>query len=339
MDSYNSFPSNFNDIFSIQKIGDYNNFQNDFFSKPSNYDQDYFPMEKVKNESIFQFGINDSIEKNNPFNITFAEKSTDFISKINNSSEKLNEIKDNKKIEENSFNQFKEKNQNLTGKKTKRNDIEKKNFGRKKKDSDEKGSHTKNNDDNIITKIKIILINSILDLLNKSFIYFNPDPKPFLKSALEKNKYKSIKKDINLKLLKTKIKDIFNNEISSKYTIKDINSNKILIKKIYEEEKETNIIKILELTFGDFLNIFRETISTELQEKISHIEKINENFRCLPYYLNKIMEEKSNRESEGNMKSYIDKIKYLSINFEKWFYKKSEKKSKSNNEKNIIVLI
>ena len=328
MDLYNSFSSNFDDSY----------YQNGIFTKPSNYNQDY--NEILKND-MYKFEINYPLEENTPFNNIFEEKSTGFISKINNHIEKINEIKDNKNIEENSFTEFKKEiNQNLTRKKTKRDGIEKRKCGRKKKDSDEKGTHTKNYDDNIIAKIKTILMNSILDLLNKSFIYFNPDHKPFLKFALEKNKYKSIKKDINLKLLKTKIKDILNIEVSSKYTIKDKNYNKILIKKIYDEGKETNIIKILELTFGDLLNIFSEseTISDELQEKISHIEKINENFRRLPYYLNKIKED-NNRESEEDMKAHIDRIKYLSINFEKWFNEKIAKKNKSENAQNIIVLI
>ena len=129
MDPYNSF--DFDDSYS----------QNDIFAKHSNYNQEYFTNEIEKNGPIFKFGINDPLEENYPFNIIPEGISTDFISKMNNHPEKINEIKDNKKIEESSFSKFKkEKNQNLTGKKTKRDDIEKRNCGRKKKDSDEKGT-------------------------------------------------------------------------------------------------------------------------------------------------------------------------------------------------------
>ena len=208
----------------------------------------------------------------------------------------------------------------MTGKKTKRDDREKNNFGSKKKDK--KRNHTKQDDDNIIIKIKVKLFNSILDLLNKSFIYFNPYHKPFLKLSLEKNKYKSIKKDINLKLLNTKLREIFYNDINSR--------NTTTVKKIYEEEKETNIIRILELTFGELLNVFRRTISIELQEKISHIKNISDNFKCLPYYLNEILEKNDNIESKENIKSYVDKFKDLCIDFENWFYKKRAKKTKND---------
>ena len=51
--------------------------------------------------------------------------------------------------------------------------IEKKKCGRKVKESSDIGDHTKNSDDNMITKIKIFIMNSILVLLNNSFIHLN----------------------------------------------------------------------------------------------------------------------------------------------------------------------
>ena len=105
-----------------------------------------------------------------------------------------------------------------------------------------------------------------------------------------------------------------------------------LINKIYEENVETNVIQILELTFGDLLNIFRETITNELQEKIRLINYIKENFKCLPYFLEKIIaDEKANGEIEDNINVYVDKIKELSMNYEKWFNKKRTRKTKNDN--------
>ena len=228
------------------------------------------------------------------------------------------------------------RNQNLIGKKTVREDIKEKNRGRKKKSSNEVGTHTKYSADNIIIKIKITILNSIKDLLNSSFIYLNSNQKQFLK--LVKGKNKSIKREDNLELISSKIKDIFSEDISSKYSANDKNHNLVLIQKIYEERKETDIIQILELTFGDLLNIFRGTISPELENKISHINYIKEKFRCLPDYLEKIIsEEKKNGETEDNIKAYVDKIKDLCMNFEDWFNRKRIRKSKKEDE--VIIAI
>ena len=210
------------------------------------------------------------------------------------------------------------RNQNLIGKKTAREDIKEKNRGRKKKSSNEVGTHTKYSADNIIIKIKITILNSIKDLLNSSFIYLNSNQKQFLK--LVKGKNKSIKREDNLELLSSKIKDIFSEDISSKYSANDKNHNLVLIQKIYEERKETDIIQILELTFGELLNIFRGTISNELQKKISSIKYFKEKFRCLTDFIEKVKYEESKKgETEENIKEYINKIKDLSMNYEEWF--------------------
>ena len=261
-------------------------------------------------------------------NIPFEEKSTGFNSKIIKLQEKTNEIKKDAKNEENFDIQLKKKKRkNFTENKTKRDDIKNLNRGRKKKDDDEIGKHTKYSEDNIILKIKVYIINSAKDLLNASFIYYYIDHKSFLKLSLEKSKYKSVKKDFNVGLLKTKLKTIFFNDISTKYKKNaDINNNKLLIEKIYEEKKETDIIKILELTFEELLNIFRRTISSELQEKINHIKNFDKNFR----YLTDLIEEEN---IKGESEDYTNQIKYLTNCFENWFNDKKARRNKNDNKK------
>ena len=300
-------------------------YQNDILNESQNYFGDSSIEERI-NEHSGRFGINSPSNKNINilYNLNNEQQSTGFNSKINNFSEIINQNKIVKK------NPIKEgENQNLIGKKTKRDNKDEKEFGRKKKGSAQVKFHTKYNDDNIITKIKIFILNSARDLLNSSFIYFNQ--KLFLKIA--KIKYQSIKKDIILKLLSTKLKNIFSDNISLKYsTINNKNYNMDLINKIYEENVETNVIQILELTFGDLLNIFRGTISNELQEKIRFINNIKENFKCLPYFLEKIIaDEKANDEIEDNINVYVNKIKKLSMNYEEWFNKKRTRKTKNDN--------
>ena len=320
-------------MYSPNSWGIYSNSVNlkDDESQHNYYDQNSFLNEKVENENIGKFRLNDPpLENDNMINnnIPFEEKSTGFNSKIIKLQEKTNEIKKDAKNEENFDIQLKKKKRkNFTENKTKRDDIKNLNRGRKKKDDDEIGKHTKYSEDNIILKIKVYIINSAKDLLNASFIYYYIDHKSFLKLSLEKSKYKSVKKDFNVGLLKTKLKTIFFNDISTKYKKNaDINNNKLLIEKIYEEKKETDIIKILELTFEELLNIFRRTISSELQEKINHIKNFDKNFR----YLTDLIEEEN---IKGESEDYTNQIKYLTNCFENWFNDKKARRNKNDNKK------
>ena len=192
-----------------------------------------------------------------------------------------------------------------------------------------KGIHSKYKEDNMIIKIKTFLFNSILFLINNSFIYNyqndslnNPSQNyRFLKIDGDKNYV--INKEVNLLLLNTKIKDLFNENISNKYKIFNGNSNKELIKKIYEEYKETNVINILDLTYGEFLNIFRGTISSELENKMNCIQNIKEKFFNMKDFLNKIEREEIKKgEPDEKIKGYLEKLEDLCLNFENWFQAK-----------------
>ena len=89
----------------------------------------------------------------------------------------------------------------------------------------------------------------------------------------------NLKKDFNLKLLDTTIKDLYeNSQISTKYRRQILDSsdkNRCLIKIIYKEKRETDTINILNLTFRELFNIFRRKIKNiddmELEKKISEI--------------------------------------------------------------------
>ena len=200
-----------------------------------------------------------------------------------------------------------------------------------------KGIHSKFKEDNMILKIKNFLFNSILFSLNNSLIYnyqndrlINPKLKfQFLKIDCDKNY--AIDKDTNLNLLKTKVKDLLNENISEKYKIINKNNNKELIKKIYEEKKEINVINILELTYGEFLDMFRGTNSSELKNKM--LQNIKE--KCnMEIFLEKIRRQEIGKgEPTEKVKWYLERLKDLCLNFEKWFENKkgrSRKKSIGN---------
>ena len=219
--------------------------------------------------------------------------------------------------------------QNTRERQNENNQVLKK-FGRKNKKSFEEGTHTKNSEDNMITKIKIAIINAILFLLNNSFIhkdFSTGTSQKFLK--IESCIYKTIKKDVNLEILDLTIRELLSKNISTKYYTKDNNHNIELIKKIYEEKIETNIINILNLTFRDFLNLFRLKISKELEKKISVIENIKEKFMNITVFIEKIkQQEEENGETDEKINKYINGLVDLCDHYEDWFNNKKGRERK-----------
>ena len=169
---------------------------------------------------------------------------------------------------------------------------ENKKIGRRLKDEfyENEAKHNKYSEDNIITKLKTAIFKYILNHLNQS---------------LEFTKYKfyplnvklstCLKKDFNVKLLERTIYDIYSKEDVNKNYINGNDSNKKLIKKIYEQKIEKKTINILNMKFIDVLNHIRE--------------KDMENF------LKKI--ENKNRGKSND--SFMEDVKFLLLNYERWF--------------------
>ena len=209
---------------------------------------------------------------------------------------------------------------------------------KKKKDKDQglSGKHTKNSEDNKIRKIKSNFWKNLYLFINSSFIQKNE----FLK--LEKKVTERLKKDFNEKLFKMRIKDIyFNYKISDKYVIYDKDSNKKLINKIYKEQKETAVIKILNLTYLEAFDIFRRNIkeekdiSRELKSKIKGTNFLDnkrfKDFDC--FIMEKIRRgEENNKSKNGKIEVYINDLTRLCLHFEEWFGDKIAR-NKSNNGK------
>ena len=126
-----------------------------------------------------------------------------------------------------------------------------------------------------------------------------------------------------------KIKDILSKHpISTKYSTFDRFENKRIIEKIYRENKEINVIKILELTFEELLIIYRRSLKDPedmkkfegIKAKIEGLDLENENKYNDFGYLIKRLEK--NHEEE-----YIEKIKTLCLGYENWFNKRIGRKS------------
>ena len=184
-----------------------------------------------------------------------------------------------------------------------------KNKGRHKKNDirNDENKHDKFSEDNLMRKIKTEIFSTILNVLNKSL---KDRSQKFFK--LEPKLNESMKKDFNEKLMNQKIKEIYiNNEISKRYkTETNCNNNINLIKKIYEEKKEIDTIKILETKYIDY---------------VTYLQKYE-----MGNFLRKIRN-KEIKNPDLDVDRYINSLKSMFLNYAKWFNDKKGRKSKNNN--------
>ena len=167
--------------------------------------------------------------------------------------------------------------------------------GRKRKDEadDITYEHNKYTDDNIIRKIKTNIFKYILSSLNESLKFTNEKFYP-LNAKLNEN----LKKEINIELFNKRIYQIYLSEDLNGHHININDSNKNLIKKIFEENIEIKTINILNMTFIEVLNHIRE--------------------KDLHKFLQS-MKEKEEKKINKNLDDYMEKVCHYLNTFIKWF--------------------
>lgn len=202
---------------------------------------------------------------------------------------------------------------------------EKSQCGRKtdeEKRNGKKGIHTKDSEDNKIRKIKSFFGKSLYKFIKNSF----KEDTDLLKLTIKVNK--SLKKDYNERLFKKKLRNLFiETKISDKYKLKNVTTNEQLIKKVYNERKDTAVIRILNLTYMDAFNIFRRKLkknsklNPELKKKIEGTQFLDNNkFNDVETFFNKIYKQELQKgENIEDINEYIKNIKNLILNFEDWF--------------------
>ena len=219
-----------------------------------------------------------------------------------------------------------------------------------KKIENQKVNHSKESDDNIIKKINSFYIEEIRKWLNKSFLNeklsaFQSEKARAKKGCFMKLSPKlistKIKKNIVLKILNTKLKDIFlTNEISPKYTNVKLDANKKLIDKIYQDNNQHFVIFILEMTFLDGLNYFNGQIT---DDQIINYFKNNFNFseKMLKQFVNnfgkieKLIEKVyiDGKKNGEDTKEYVARINVLCLNYKESFVNKCDRRENLNNKK------
>ena len=186
----------------------------------------------------------------------------------------------------------------------------KKKTGRKPKTSIVRSIHTKYSRDNILRKIKVKFLSKLISYINRIIMRkYNNKIKVLLPLKGSVSQNNTI--NFNQKLLNSKLKDVFiNYEINGKFRLYKENYNKQVIESIYEKNIQ-ELIEILEITFLDAFNIFKNINESQ---KLNGMEK-----------LDKVIEEIKKKES---CEDYIDKFKNIAMNFETHYLDKIGKYEK-----------
>ena len=187
--------------------------------------------------------------------------------------------------------------------------------GKKREKNFDKRRHDKWDNSNMINKIKRGFFTYIRDIIKKNAINKDIDIKKIGNNFME-----NLTKKSNVILYKMKLKKVLSDvEISNKYKKFDKEHNKIIIDNIYNEKKEINIIKILNLTFGELFIIFRKKLNyfkdkekyKDIEEKINGLDLLqNNSYKDIEHLLNNIKRKYKNLQS-NEVEKYIIKIKIL----------------------------
>jgi hypothetical protein len=175
---------------------------------------------------------------------------------------------------------------------------------RKKEQKYEK--HSKLANDNIIRKIKTLIINMIRESINNTF------GSKILDNAFEVFK-NVLDTESNRKFIFSPIYKLFEGRISSKYKIKNYeNYNKEQIINLLKNHPEAK--EYLNKNFHEYLDIIRNGGETTLQ-----------NFPKIEELIRKI-ENKNQFENPKKQSKYIIKFLLLLYNYERYYYAKSKRR-------------
>lgn len=184
--------------------------------------------------------------------------------------------------------------------------------------------HDKNKEDNVIKKIKTSFIGKTLNYINKEYgIYLNKHKRKKIGNLIKKikpNISTRIKKENNLEWFDSKLKDLFSDKISKKYSNSPDDYNKKIIEQIYKENEAKNVISILDKKVRDMYNIYSKDIKLEgfltLEDDLKKQRKL------------------MIKRNEDDIDNYLQKFQNIAQNLEQIFHeKKSRNYNKNNNSK------
>ena len=199
---------------------------------------------------------------------------------------------------------------------------EKKILGRKKKHNEGLGEHNKFSDDNILRKCKNVILDCALKFINdKIKALYSKEQAKLLKEKklfkLKQNQKIRSRTNYNKIFLNKTLKEIFSENISSKYSRYSPSHNKDLIELLINEKDEVKKVtfnKIFNLTFLDCLKHFRGSVLRDELQGMNQLDKY-------------IKERKINKDD----KEYNIIFEYFINNFENIVMEKKARKRRSKN--------
>ena len=195
---------------------------------------------------------------------------------------------------------------------------EEKFLGRKRKDDNKKGNHTRNDVDNIMKKCKNTLFHNVIEYVALVVNSLKSDKKEeFLLLNLSYEYIDILKKDNELALFNMKLKELVSLDISSKYSlIEDKEFNKKNINKILKEERDNEVlINLLNMRFGDRIDVFTLKKKIEIEPKFKGLEKA----------LKEI--------SDKNDEEYFSRFIFFLFNYKNYFQNKKGRRPKTISDK------
>ena len=349
-----NFPESFNTLTPDKKFlpffpqdkvpKDFNSF--DFPSKINklpffnNFENPIFPF--MNNSSLIENNLFLNHKRKKPNNEKKKRYKTNlvFISNRKNKTKNINEKKANSHSDEEYKNKkiiFRltkgERNKNkLRTQKEFNTNKEKKQPGRKKKNSGEVGTHNKFSKDNMMRKLKNKVMESSRKLINDMIK---------IEGGNELKSYKEIRKiegvynqELNIKFnfwfYFQQLKDIFQFNMSQKYSKGELDSNVRLIEKIYSVEKRQKFVKTRQLLDMKFHEYYHSIFLGE-NKNWTFIYDIKENKYQLDYFLNNSAE----NENDKDYFKYKETLYNLAWKYELFFLKKNPRLNinKKNEEK------
>ena len=191
------------------------------------------------------------------------------------------------------------------------------------KKNETKHTHTKYANDNMIRKIKSIIINHMMDFINLKISerYNTSRIKKLL--TMEKSQVSNTKINDNIDFLNKKLKDIFSEKITGRYTNRILyppERNKNLIKELIneqDEEKKQYFNNLFNLTFIDCLDHF-------INKKFIPILKDLESFEEII----KVPEKYKKKKLNINESDYIETLRQFLENYESILRNINQRKKK-----------
>ena len=157
------------------------------------------------------------------------------------------------------------------------------------------------NYDNMTRKFKRVFFESILNFIKSSMkkvqTSANKYEKPIL-LKIEQHFISDTNVNFNKDLIQKKLRQIFSNNVSSKYSNYGLDYNRKLIEKIYNEKIQTKVIDILEMTFLECLEHLRGSKHYEQLEGLENVYEI---------VINEL-EKKENDEYMVNFKEFVNRF-------------------------------